>query len=316
MDASQESLFEKPLDYVITSETGKLNINTLGMPLPDYKKDHIQEQLLNIYLRHGEDNEAFGEEFSEEDLTTLVQQIRDWVDEDSQTPHASNEASDYLDEELYPEELYPSGSLPPNQFFHSKEQLLMLPNMTLELYRLIEPHITVHGGLTLNFKYISQDLLQSLFPELGPENLALLHQRLQNSLLPDHIPNIASLKRALEELQQDPEKILKILNASSLSPSSHSFLITSKAQRGHVSHSLEAWTFNARAFTYNILEAMEAQYYGKDYSSTNSSSPKQARRPPKILPRDKAPNLALKSCLYQRALNLAFGTAFKGWAWV
>ncbi len=277
----QKSLFDSKINIKISTESGKINVNTLGLPISDLKKQAVIEKLRLIFTTEQENNKEFEEKYDEDYVQVLINQMKDWVDADNQGSNSASESGEYDDDELYPVELFNDEKLPPNRFFAEKSELLLLPNMTPELYRLIEPHISTYGGFDFNLFYIDKDLLRRMIPGIDAYTLNELFIRLTNPFAIDRISNIETLKEALGNLGIDPNVVTNLTDGSSISNKSGTFLIEAESTYGKVKSNLEALVIlDKKELETQMLKGLERGFFGEEQQQGSSSS--QLERPPKI----------------------------------
>lgn len=127
-------LGDAEISVEITDETGKLDLNST----PENIK-------LNLFVGHGMDPAA---------AQALVDAIEDWRDPDDFVRPNGAELGEYEAAGL------PWG--PPNAAFSTVEELQQVMGMTYELYRQIEPAITVFSGRgDINAAYAPAEALQA-----------------------------------------------------------------------------------------------------------------------------------------------------------
>lgn len=272
VDPNQETLFDTKIKTKISSESGKLNINLLAFPIPQAQKENLKANLFEIFLDQSEKDKTLIEKYSDEYIWDLIGQITDWSDADQEGSSGESESEPYQDEERYPPELFPSDSLPPNRFFSSKTELLLLPNMTPELYRLYSPHLTIYGDLLLNLYYVDKKLLRRFFSKISEEELTNLWLRLTNAFNSDRITNKEQLEEAFLELGMDSERVSELLDGIQISPKTNSFLISSESKYGKANSRLETLTFNFKALSREMLVNLEKTYYEKKENSSSNAN--------------------------------------------
>lgn len=152
-------VYEFPLGDMIvtlslTDETGKLDMNSAP-----------PEMILNLLTGHG---------LEESEAEALVDAIQDWRDPDEAVRPLGAEADEYLSAG------YPW--VPPNGPFGSVEEVQQVIGMSYELYKRIEPGITVFSGRgNINPAFAPQASLLSL-PEMDVQSAAdFINQRQQQT---------------------------------------------------------------------------------------------------------------------------------------
>jgi len=148
----------------ITDESGKIDLNSADAQL-----------LSNLFISRGMD---------ETEAWHLADAIEDWRDEDELPRLYGAELAEYESAG------YPYG--PADQPFGSVDELQQVIGMTWDLYRELEPMLTVHSGGRINPAFASADVL-AVNPEITAEDAAAFvaerrqfHPRDQQALiLPD-----------------------------------------------------------------------------------------------------------------------------------
>lgn len=148
----------------VTDESGKIDINSANAEL-----------LSNLFISRGMD---------ETEAWHLADAIEDWRDEDDLPRLYGAELAEYESAG------YPYG--PANEQFGSVDELQQVIGMTWDLYRELEPMLTVHSNGRINPAFASADVLATN-PDITPEDAAAfveerqqLHPRDQQALfLPD-----------------------------------------------------------------------------------------------------------------------------------
>ncbi|WP_376697020.1 type II secretion system minor pseudopilin [Wenzhouxiangella sp. EGI_FJ10305] len=152
------------VEVLITDESGKIDINSASA-----------DELTNLFISRGMD---------EIEAWYLADAIEDWRDEDELPRPYGAELVEYESAG------YPYG--PANEEFGSVDELQQVIGMSWELFRELEPMLTVHSGGRINPAFASADVLAAN-PEISAEDAAAFveerrqfHPRDQQALfLPD-----------------------------------------------------------------------------------------------------------------------------------
>ena len=130
-----------PIEVSLTDESGKLDLNI------------ADEHALTNFLR--------GRGAEEEEAVALAHAIIDWRDADDEAQPYGAESSDYR------RAGYPYGAK--NAYFDTVAELQQVMGMSYELYRKLEPAVTVYAGRNQpNPAYAPADALLAL-PDMTPE---------------------------------------------------------------------------------------------------------------------------------------------------
>ncbi len=171
--AVKESFMDAQYLTTIQGEGGKIDVNALGsrvQPLADV----TQTQILRIFQVELQNNEAFKEKYQNEDFNALVNNIRDWVDEDTNGRNRGDESG------LYEQPRDEKVTLPPNRSFRTLEELHMVAGMTDEFYNLLAPRLTVFGTRGINPNTAPEEVLKSLDPQITSDNVGKIIERRSN----------------------------------------------------------------------------------------------------------------------------------------
>ena len=168
---------------------GSLDINDLASPIPELRAwtaDRLKS-LLQILQDQQPDLELFS---SIEDAITIVFNIQDWVDPDTQS---------VLDNAQNENNLYEQENLPPNRPFLNLDELKQVAGMTDTLYEALKPFLTVYGEKGLNINTAPVELLQALSINNFPLELAQEIRALTSSPSKPFLFSKESFKKFLEE---------------------------------------------------------------------------------------------------------------------
>ena len=133
----------------ILPEDGRLNINDLSSPLIALN-DLTRRALFNLLLNLSQDNTELEDEYETYDLEEILNNLSDWTDLDNNSQNGGQE------DRLEP------GKIPPNRSFISVDEIKKVPGVTLDIFKMLTPYITVYGGKSLNINYASMEILQAL----------------------------------------------------------------------------------------------------------------------------------------------------------
>ncbi len=162
-----ESIMNGQYTILIEDEAGRIDINDLGSSSKKIQ-EATKKQILKIFEIELENNNNFNETYSSFDFEELVNNIQDWVDEDSESANGGDEKSNY--QEISSQ--FGNSNfdfLPPNQSFKTVEELHMIPNMTDEIYQVLQPRITIFGVKGININSATKDVLTSLDKQITEE---------------------------------------------------------------------------------------------------------------------------------------------------
>lgn len=152
--AVDESIFVGQFSTKIQSESQKIDINDLASESKTLA-EATKNQLLQLFQNELDTNDKFYDEFSSFRFEELVNDMADWVDEDSESLNGGGERSRYK---------VRSDFLPPNQSFKSIQELRMLPTMKDSIFDFLKDKITIYGIKGVNINYAGKEEIQSLSP--------------------------------------------------------------------------------------------------------------------------------------------------------
>ena len=154
----EESFLKGSHTGIIKPEDGLLDLNDLSSSLP-FLRAFTYDSLLNLLSlevekqaeeQPEEQDWDWNERYSRDKLERLLNHLSDWTDLDLSSQNGGRE--DQVEE----------GKRPLNRSFVSITEIKKVPEMTVELFEILKPHVTVYGGKALNLNYASKDVLLAL----------------------------------------------------------------------------------------------------------------------------------------------------------
>ncbi len=137
-------------------QDGLLDVNDLSSPLPALR-EFTREAIMNILLNALEDKPELGNKYSAVDFGKILNNLSDWTDLDNESQNGGRE--EFLEE----------GKKPLNRSFISIEEIKKVPGVSLDIFEILKPSITVYGAKALNINYSPMGVLRALNI---PESLA------------------------------------------------------------------------------------------------------------------------------------------------
>ena len=235
-NSTNQSFLKGAYTTSILPEDGRLNINDLSSPL-NAPNDLTRRVLFNLMLNLSQENPDLKDEYETYDFEEILNNLSDWTDLDNNSQNGGQE------DRLEP------GKIPPNRSFISVDEIKKVPSVTLELFKMLKPHMTAYGGKSLNINYASREVLQALnIPETIIDQILLRTQ----SESPEYSPFLTS--KDFCEFMNDwgssfCEGLTEAYNTLDFLSFSHptSFLLTSTGTyKGSVIH-LEALLYDISA---------------------------------------------------------------------
>lgn len=185
----QETYFKKVNYAPLIQDLGSLiDINNLDSP-SQALADSTKKLILELYTKKINDDEVFAKEYDMVEITEIINNIIDWMDEDQESLNGGAESSIYSSRDLK--------NIPPNKHFRTLSELLLVQGMTKELFDVIANSITTLGNPGINVNSAEKDVLMSLDPRMTDEIVQELIRRRQD---PEHGPfNDSLFKDLIEE---------------------------------------------------------------------------------------------------------------------
>ncbi len=163
-----DSYMEASYVAQITPESGRLNINNLGSSFKELSES-TKLQVMRFFESEVESNEAFARLYAGYNFEELVNNIADWIDEDSTSVNGGSESS------LYPD--LPAEFYPPNTSLKSMEELHMVSGMNDDFFRVLSDRITIYGVEGININYAPPEVLRSLHPSMTDDAIKAVLER-------------------------------------------------------------------------------------------------------------------------------------------
>lgn len=155
-----ESSMKASYAVTIESEGSKIDVNDLASESKELVKA-TKDQLIQIFQSQVENDEKFADRYGSFNFEELVNNMIDWVDENTESLNGGAERDAYRNTN--------SDFIPPNAPFKTLKELHMVALMTDDLYSLLAPRVTVYGSKGINVNYSDKTALAALDPQLTPE---------------------------------------------------------------------------------------------------------------------------------------------------
>ena len=146
----------------IESEGGRIDINDLGSPAKSLAKQTYQ-QILSIFTNQVENNSDFSEKHSGVKFEEIVNNLQDWVDEDSESRNGGDESS------IYEGDLANSDFIPPNRPFKTLKEIKMVKGITDEFFEMLKEKVTIYGSMGINVNYAPAEVIMALDSQITKE---------------------------------------------------------------------------------------------------------------------------------------------------
>lgn len=223
----------------------KININNLDSPSKALA-DATREQILEVFRKKIRDEEAFSSKYVINEIEDVINHLTDWMDADNESRRGGDESSYYssLGEKNFP----------PNQYFKTKQEMMLVEGMTHDIYEVLDETVTIMGNPGVNINQADAEVLLSLDPNMTPEVIGELIKRRQD---PDHGPYNENLFRSfIEEMLGsyagfNPSRIPIVYSAVA------NFVIESTGSSGRVNKTIEAYVFDQNALLDDMIEGLK-----------------------------------------------------------
>ncbi len=172
--AVKESTMDASFSSTISSEGQKIDVNDLGAFLPEGKgfRDATRLQILKIFQNQMETDDGFRKKYGGTNFEEVVNNITDWVDEDSESLNGGDEKRYYPD--------IRSDFIPPNTPFKTVDELHMVAGMKEDFFKVLKDRITVYGTKGLNVNYATREVLKSFDVRMTDEVVNNIMKRRNN----------------------------------------------------------------------------------------------------------------------------------------
>lgn len=153
-DAVSESLQDATYSTSIRDEGSRIDLNDLAS---ESKKiaEITYKNMLNIFEGQMQD-EAFRKAHPNFRAEELIEDIKDWVDADSESKFRGRES------EIYQKLNVDGLVLPPNRAFRTIEELRFIPSVDDDIFRILKDRVTVYGMKAINPNHANKETLMSL----------------------------------------------------------------------------------------------------------------------------------------------------------
>lgn len=154
---TKESLNDTSFVVTISDEGTKIDITNLISP-SKVLRENTRTQLINIFDNKLQSDENFAKKYELRDFEAILDTITDWMSDKNSSVSGGDKKTKFakLNQNAY-QTLYP-----PNRPFRTLDELRFIPNMSDELFDLLEPHITIFGIKAINPNTASKEVLKSL----------------------------------------------------------------------------------------------------------------------------------------------------------
>ncbi len=175
--------------YSMTIQTeDRININDLNSPVgydetqpnnPNSQRMRIRKKLEDLFKSRIEQDDEWAKENRDFRYSEIINNIQDFLDPDTQSLNGGDESSYYdklknLDREA-------DIKFPPNRWFRSVNELLIVPGVSDEVFKILEPVITVFGPYAVNPNNAEPSVIKTLHTSFTDEVVNKIIERRNNT---------------------------------------------------------------------------------------------------------------------------------------
>lgn len=255
-DVVKESFMTAQFATTITPEGGRLDINDLGSPVKSLQKIMIK-QIVKLFTSEVEHNEKFADEHRGKNFEELVNNIADYIDEDTTSLNGGDESDPYRDIGE------PGLKMPPNRSLRTVDELHQVGGITDEFYDIIAPRVTVYGTKGVNVNYADKQILLALDKTMTEEAVDKAIARRNNPKEGGPFKSEQDFFGFLTPFSVDV-KAIQESKVPLLFDQEFNFRITSTGVSGNVKREITVITFDMPS-----LAARYADIIQKDKDATN-----------------------------------------------
>jgi general secretion pathway protein K len=281
-DIEESSLLQGRYFLTIESESGKFDINDLASESKGLAKS-VNDQLLKIITSESENNKEFRDKTQSLDYQEIINNIADYIDEDTESRNGSDEGRAYENAEL--------NVMPPNQSLKTMEELNLVAGVTEDLYKLIEKRFTVYGSKGVNINYASKEVLSAIDPNVEEKTINEIISRRSNPELGGPFANEQDFNNFLTSIGIKPD-VFNSQGIPLLFDQSFNFKVIGVGEFGGVSREITAVVYDVEQVKnqyVSIIEKDEKENSGdkddsqpdpdKDPGKDNGSTPTKQKIP-------------------------------------
>lgn len=242
--------FFKKVSYapLIQDLGGLIDINNLDSP-SKAMRDSTKDLILELYRKKIETDQKFSSEYNIDEVTVVINNLIDWIDEDQESLNGGAESNMYSSRQLQ--------NIPPNQHFKVLSEIMLVEGMNQTLFEVIEKSITTLGNPGINVNVAEKNVLLSIDPRMNDDIVDELIRRRQDV---EHGPfNESLFKDLIEEKLGDfkdfnPSKIPILYTAIA------NFKIESVGMSGKSTKTIIAHVYDQTELLQSMVTGLKASY--------------------------------------------------------
>lgn len=251
-DLVKESKFDGQYLATIESEGGKIDLNDLGSASKQLQ-EATKAQILKIFLSEVENNDEFKKKYRDYRFEELVNNMMDWVDEDTQGRNGGDERDRYE---------VRSDFIPPNAPFKTIKELNMVAGMNEDFYNLLVGRVTIFGTKGVNVNYAPKEVITALDPSMNEEAVAAILKRRSDPAEGGPYKNEQDFLTFAARYGVDTKAIQKS-GIPLLFGAEYNFRIRSTGRFGNVNREITAVTFDIENLRSRYLDLLDKEALDK-----------------------------------------------------
>ena len=247
-DMMQESFFKKVAFVPVIQDLGGLiDLNALNSPSEKLVQS-TQNMIMDIYRKKIEDDETFSSKYNLDDIEEILDNIKDWIDEDSEAIRGGSESSLYASRDLQ--------NIPPNQHFKSVTEVLLVEGMNHEIFDVIKDLVTIIGSPGININTANKRILRTLDSRFTEE---LIDKIIQNRQNPEHGPYNESLFMGFIESELGDTSEFNPHNIPIFYSAMANFKIESVGSSGKIIKTIETYVYDQPPLIKAMVEGIKSR---------------------------------------------------------
>lgn len=269
-DKAAESLMKESYRTSISDEGSKIDINDLGSYSASLR-DYTMKMLTSHFENKTQNDENFAKQFQNFDYLKVINNIKDWVDADTESSNGGAENQYYQN--------LGSNEIPPNRSFRTLEELRMVSGVTEEFFQEIKGFVTVYGSKSINPNTAPVELIKAIHPTITEEVIAKFNERRndpEQGPFQDEKDFWGFLNSVGAQIDEPTQKATPIIVERTLN-----FKITSSSQVGTASKTIEAIVYDlsgtAEAVAKNLIKEDTASNPNPNPNSNQGGSGNQTQ---------------------------------------
>lgn len=169
----KESSMDASYITTIEDEGSKIDINDLISPSETLRKI-TKTQVLNIFAQKMKEDEVWAREHSNTNFEQIVNNIADFMSDKATSLNGGDKRARYAEANR---ESSTGDYWPPNRGFRTIQEMRFVPDLTDEIFTLLEPRITIYGMKGINPNLATKEVLKSLDPGMTEEAVTEIIKR-------------------------------------------------------------------------------------------------------------------------------------------